>query len=238
MRPRSRQVRRATAARSVATRQGSLGVRGCCHGHSGQRAARGVLRRDSGGRSREPAGPGQRHRRLGGDRLHDPGSSRDRAAPATPRPAASTACRDPRLARGGDRSRTAARRRRAVLPGLGRGLDQRVRRAGGLDRSGQPLAGSERGPAPADHPARSGDRLGALVGAGAAAGSLVAPGALHNAMLAVGVAAGATVFLAVPAWWALMGRWLDRPIDSRRGRRCDCAKPWHEREWPRDWSAR
>ncbi len=49
----------------------------------------------------------------------------------------------------------------------------------------------------------------ALVGAGAAAGSLVAPGSLHDALLVGGVAVGATAFLAVPAWWALMGRWLD-----------------------------
>ncbi len=49
----------------------------------------------------------------------------------------------------------------------------------------------------------------ALVGSGAAAGSLVAPDAMRTALLACGVATGATAFLSVPAWWVLMGRWLD-----------------------------
>ena len=49
----------------------------------------------------------------------------------------------------------------------------------------------------------------ALFGAGAAAGSLAAPAPLRTVLRAAGVTAGATAFLAVPAWWLLMGRWLD-----------------------------
>ncbi len=52
----------------------------------------------------------------------------------------------------------------------------------------------------------------ALVGAGAAAGSLVAPGSMRAPLLAVGVATGAAAFLFVPAWWALIGRWLDGQV--------------------------